>query len=70
MADPSGFLKHGRELPACVAGALGVAALDLLAIGRRMPRIRALPQARQWADHLAFGAAVGAVLAQRRATTR
>jgi hypothetical protein len=57
---------RGRELPACVAGALAVAALDLEVIGRRLPRIRALPQGRQWADHVAFGAVVGAVLAARR----
>jgi hypothetical protein len=56
----------GREVPACVAGGLGIAALDLLVIGRRLPRIRALPQGRQWADHVAFGATVGAVLARRR----
>jgi hypothetical protein len=56
----------GRELPACVGGGLAIAALDLLVIGRRMPRIRALPQGRQWADHVAFGVAVGAVLAARR----
>jgi hypothetical protein len=57
---------RGRELPACVAGGLAIAALDLVVVGRRLPRIRALPQARQWADHVAFGAAVGAVLAARR----
>jgi hypothetical protein len=56
----------GRELPACVAGGLAIAALDLLVIGRAFPRIRALPQGRQWADHVAYGATVGAVLARRR----
>jgi hypothetical protein len=30
------------------------------------PRIRALPQAPQVADHLAYGATVGAVLSSRR----
>jgi hypothetical protein len=45
----------------------GIAALDLGVIGRRFARIRALPQAPQVADHLAYGAAVGAVLRHRRA---
>ncbi len=45
------------------AGALcgaAVAALDLGVLARRYPAVRALPQAPQWADHLAFGALVGA----------
>jgi hypothetical protein len=41
---------------------LGIAALDLGVIGRRYPRIRALPQGPQVADHVAYGATVGAVL--------
>jgi hypothetical protein len=49
-----------------VLGGLAIAALDLGLIGRRLPRIRRLPQPRQWADHAAYGAAVGAVLARRR----
>jgi hypothetical protein len=56
----------GRELGGCAAGGLAIAALDLLVIGRRFPRIRALPQGRQWADHLAYGVTVGAVLRARR----
>jgi hypothetical protein len=49
-----------------IAG-LGIAALDLGVIARRwFPRVRALPQAPQVADHLAYGALVGAVLAVRR----
>ena len=56
----------GRELPGGAAGGLVIAALDLLVIGRRFPRIRALPQGRQWADHLAYGLAVGAALRERR----
>jgi hypothetical protein len=58
---------RGRELPVCVAGGLAIAALDLQVLGRRLPRIRALPQGRQWADHIAFGVAVGAILQHRRA---
>ena len=57
-----------RWTVACGALAgLGIAALDLGVIGRRFPRIRALPQAPQVADHLAYGATVGAVLHRRRA---
>lgn len=51
-----------------VAG-VGIAALDLGVIGRRMPRIRALPAAPQVADHVAFGAVVGFVL-ERRSLSR
>jgi hypothetical protein len=46
---------------------LGIAALDLVLLGRFFPPIAALPQGRQWADHLAFGLSVGVVL---RATRR
>jgi hypothetical protein len=49
-----------------VVAGLGVAALDLSVIGRRIPAIRALPQGRQWADHVAFGLCVGLVLRARR----
>jgi hypothetical protein len=57
----------GRELPGCVAGALAIAALDLAVIAPRWaPRVRALPQGRQWADHVAYGVAVGTVLRARR----
>jgi hypothetical protein len=49
-----------------VAGALAIAALDLAVIGRRIPAIRALPQGRQWADHVAYGLTVGLVLRARR----
>jgi hypothetical protein len=49
---------------------LGIAALDLGLIGRRVVRIRALPQIPQVADHLAYGATVGAVLSIRRSRRR
>ena len=49
-----------------VAAGLGIAALDLGVIGRRIPAIRALPQGRQWADHVAYGLAVGTTLRLRR----
>src|SRR4051794_16574230 len=61
------LLPRGAEVPAGVAGALAIAALDLELIARRrFPAVRALPQAPQWADHMAFGATVGAVLRWRR----
>ena len=59
-------VPRGRELPGGALGGLAIAAVDLELIGRRFPRIRALPQGRQWADHLAYGLTVGAVLRARR----
>jgi hypothetical protein len=59
-------LPRGRE-PLCgLLGGIAIAALDLELIGRRLPPIRALPQPRQWADHAAYGLAVGATLARLR----
>ena len=49
-----------------LAAAMGIAALDLVAIGRRIPAIRELPQPRQWADHAAYGLVVGAWLRATR----
>jgi hypothetical protein len=45
---------------------LAIAALDLGVVGRRLPRVRALPLAPQIADHLAYGVVVGLVLSRRR----
>ena len=59
-------LPRGAEPAAGAAAGLGIAALDLLVIGRRIPAIRALPQGRQWADHVAYGLAVGVALRLRR----
>ena len=59
-------LPRGRETTAGAVAGLGIAALDLGVIGRRFPRIRALPLLPQVADHLAFGATVGYVLDRRR----
>ena len=56
-----------------LTGALGgvaIAALDLAVLGRFFPPIRALPQGRQWADHVAFGLSVGVVLAATRRAGR
>jgi hypothetical protein len=47
--------------PSLAAGALaglGIAALDLGLVGRRFPRIRALPAGPQVADHVAYGVSV------------
>jgi hypothetical protein len=59
-------LPHKHEPLTGILGGLAIAALDLGVIGRRLPAIRELPQARQWADHVAYGLAVGVVLEQRR----
>ena len=58
--------RRAEPVLGTLAGA-AIAALDLGVIGRRIPAIRALPQGRQWADHLAYGLAVGLVLRTRRA---
>ncbi len=50
-----------------VAG-LAIAALDLGVIGHRIPAIRALPQFRQWADHVAYGVSVELVLNRTRSS--
>jgi hypothetical protein len=60
------LLPRRATVPCAVAGGLAIAALDLEIVGRAFPRIRALPQARQWADHVAFGLAVGIVVRRRR----
>jgi hypothetical protein len=59
-------LPRGNEPLTGLLGGLAIAALDLGVIGRRLPTIRALPQPRQWADHAAYGIAVGTVLARSR----
>jgi hypothetical protein len=61
-----------RTLPSrgtVVAGALagvGIAAVDLGIVGRRITRVRRLPPAPQLADHVLYGATVGYVLSRRR----
>jgi hypothetical protein len=59
-------LPHRAEPVWGALAGLAIAALDLAVIGRRIPAIRALPQGRQWADHVAYGATVGLVLRARR----
>ena len=58
-------LRRPTPVRGALAG-LAIASLDLGVIGRRFPRIRVLPLAPQVADHLVYGAVVGAVLRGRR----
>jgi hypothetical protein len=51
-----------RTARAGVVAGLAIAALDLGILGRRVPRIRALPLVPQVADHAVFGAIVGRLL--------
>lgn len=62
------LLPRTRTATAGAVVGLAIAALDLAVGARRFPRIRALPLLPQIADHVAFGATVGAVLARRRST--
>jgi hypothetical protein len=62
----STLLPRRATVPAATAAGVAIAVLDLELVGRAFPRIRALPQGRQWADHVAYGLAVGAVLRRRR----
>jgi hypothetical protein len=55
--------------PSLLTGALaglGIAALDLGLVGRRFPRIRALPAVPQVADHVAYGVSVAWWLCRAR----
>jgi hypothetical protein len=60
------LIPRRREPAYGLAAGLAIAALDLGVIGRAIAAIRALPQGRQWADHAAYGLAVGLVLRARR----
>jgi hypothetical protein len=68
-ASVLGAVLPQRAEPAFGAlGGLAIAGLDLVVLGRFFGPIAALPQGRQWADHVAFGVTVGVVLqATRRA---
>ncbi|MDP9072491.1 MAG: hypothetical protein M3N68_14650, partial [Actinomycetota bacterium] len=62
-----GAVLPGRRTPWWgLAGGLAIAAVDLGVIGRRLPRVRALPVVPQVADHVAYGVVAGAVLSARR----
>ena len=62
----SALLPRRATIAWGAAAGLCIAALDLGVVGRRFPSIAALPLAPQIADHVAYGAAVGAVLRKRR----
>jgi hypothetical protein len=59
-------LPRGREVSAGALAGLVIATIDLGIVGRRVPRLRALPFGPQLADHVAYGLTVGFVLARRR----
>jgi hypothetical protein len=59
-------LPRGRELRAGALAGLAIGTVDLTLAGRLFPRVRALPLLPQLADHVAYGATVGFVLARRR----
>lgn len=55
-------LPRGRPLLTGAVAGLAIGTLDLLVVGRLFPRIRALPTAPQFADHIAFGITVASLL--------
>jgi hypothetical protein len=55
-------LPRRRPVPWGAAAGAAIAALDLVVVGRRLPRVRGLPFLPQLADHVAFGAVVGALV--------
>jgi hypothetical protein len=59
-------LPRRRTMAAAAAAGLAIAALDLGVVGRRYPRIRALPLVPQVLDHVAYAVTVGVVLQHRR----
>lgn len=59
-------LPSRRRYATATLAALAIAALDLGVIGRRYPRVRALPALPQVADHLAYAWTVTMVLDHRR----
>jgi hypothetical protein len=58
-------LPRRRAVLAGAVAGLAIAALDLGVFGRRIPAVRRLPLGPQLADHVAYGATVGLVLARR-----
>lgn len=61
----AGLLPRRRPVLEGLAAGAAIAALDLGVVARRLPTIRALPQGRQWADHLAYGVTVALLLGRR-----
>jgi hypothetical protein len=64
------LLPRRHSVEAATLAGLAIAALDLGAVGRRFPRIRALPLLPQVLDHLAYSVTVAVVLRARRASRR
>jgi hypothetical protein len=60
-------LPSRRRVVWGTAAGVAIGVLDLIVVGRRLPRVRALPLAPQLADHALFGATVGLVLARKEA---
>ena len=60
-------LPRRRMTAWSVLAGLAIAALDLGVVGRRFPRIHALPLAPQVLDHVAYAMTVSCVLSRRRA---
>ena len=60
------LLPRRRTVAWATLAGLAIAALDLGVVGRRVARIRALPQLPQVLEHVAYGATVGAVLSRRQ----
>jgi hypothetical protein len=58
------FLPRRRPVLWGAFAGLVIAGIDIGVLGRRWPRIRALPLLPQVADHVAYGALVGAVLSR------
>lgn len=64
------LLPHRHTVVWAIVSLACIAVLDLLAIGRLFPEIFALSFWPQFADHIAFGAVLGSVLAYRRKRRR
>ena len=59
-------LPPRREIASGAFAGLVIGVVDLAVARRLFPRVRALPIAPQLADHVAYGATVGCVLARQR----
>jgi hypothetical protein len=60
------LLPHRRAVLSGASAGLVIAGIDLGVLSRRWPRIRALPLLPQLADHVVYGALVGAVLSRTK----
>jgi hypothetical protein len=57
-----GVLRRRRSVAVGAAAGIVIAVVDLVAIGARWPRVRALPLIPQFADHIAFAVTVAVLL--------